>query len=174
MSPLIFFALGAGISGTILIMSGFELFFTIKRRKHMQALETQLATLKTGVTEQMNKLTLERDQMAVDQAAAEAEMEKQLKEEKKMLETKFEEKLEKAKAKGGVALAEARKEARELEKHAEDQAEAYLEKRKAEVEEELVDLVVDVSKRVLPKGISYQAQKELVMQALRDLPVNDK
>ena len=67
------------------------------------------------------------------------------------------------------ALEKAEEKAHKLEHDAKQQAEEYLEKRKKEVEAELMDLVIKVTKKVLPEGLTYEAHKELVVQALRDV-----
>ena len=58
-----------------------------------------------------------------------------------------------------------------MQAEAELKAEEYLASRKAEVEQELMNLVMSVTKKVLPEGLNYDAQKELVMHALQDAKI---
>jgi flagellar biosynthesis/type III secretory pathway protein FliH len=53
-------------------------------------------------------------------------------------------------------------------------AEEYLATRQKEVEADLMNLVMHVTKKVLPKGISYEAHKDLVVAALRDVKIEKK
>ncbi len=61
------------------------------------------------------------------------------------------------------------KRSKQIEDEAKQKAEKYLLDQKAEVEEKMVDLVMNVTKKVLSKSLSYEDHKELVEQALSEV-----
>lgn len=61
------------------------------------------------------------------------------------------------------------KRSKQIEEEAKQKAEKYLADQKAEVEERMVDLVMNVTKKVLSKTLTYDDQKELIEQALAEV-----
>ena len=61
------------------------------------------------------------------------------------------------------------KRSRQIEEESKQKAEKYLSDQKAEVEEKMVDLVMNVTKKVLSKTLTYDDQKELIEQALDEV-----
>ena len=169
MRELIAFFVIACIAGAILLVSVVELIFTVRRRKVQESLEQQLKELKAAYNESVNQLVLESDSKLTETEQQLEEASGQGEAIKEQLEKEHTAELEALKAKSKKALEKAEEKARQLEKEAKEQAGAYLEKRKKEVEEELMNLVITVVKKVLPAGLTYEAHKELVTQALRDI-----
>jgi hypothetical protein len=168
MKSILFFAVGASLSGTLFLVAILELLLTVRRRKVAEELEAHIKALKADYNTSLNRVVLE------DEAKME-EIEKQAPEgeassgpETEALAAEYEAKLAEVTAKSDKAVEAARAKAKKLEQEAKEQASAYLAERQKEVEEELMDLVLNVTKKVLPAGITYQAQADLVLQALRD------
>jgi flagellar biosynthesis/type III secretory pathway protein FliH len=168
MRELFIYAVGATISGTIFLVALVELFFIIRRRKVREELEHKLQELKTKYNESVNTLVAEEEgklEEADKQVeAAHAEVTTQ----KEELTKHYQEEIKKLEENSKEALEHARARAKKLEEEAKMKAEAYLETRKTEVEQELMNLVMNVTKKVLPESLSYDLQKELVMRALAD------
>jgi len=163
-----FFAI-ACLSGAILLVSIVELAFTVRRRKVQESLERQLKELRVAYNESVNKLVLEGDSKLTETEQQLEEVGTQAATIKEQLEQDHAAEINELKEKSRKALERAQEKARTLEKEAKEQAGAYLEKRKKEVEDELMNMVITVVKKVLPAGITYEAHKELVAEALRDI-----
>lgn len=61
------------------------------------------------------------------------------------------------------------KRSKQIETEAKQKADKYLSDQKKEIETKMVDLVMDVTKKVLSKSLDYDAQKELVEKALQEV-----
>lgn len=61
------------------------------------------------------------------------------------------------------------KRAKEIEKEAKEKADRYVAEQRAEIESKMVDLVMDVTKKVLSKSLNYSDHKELIEQALQEV-----
>jgi flagellar biosynthesis/type III secretory pathway protein FliH len=168
MREIFIFAIGATLAGTVFLVSLVELFFTIRRRKIREELERKLQDLKTAYNQSVNQMVseeegkLEEADKQVEAAHAEVE------EQKEELTKEFQTKIEKLEEESNHALEQAKAKAKKLEQEAKMKAEAYLETRKTEVEQELMSLVMNVTKKVLPDSLPYDIQKDLVLKALRD------
>jgi len=169
MRELFFFAVGASIVGTVFFVSLAELIYTIRRRKVHEDLEARLQEFKTTYTESMNKLVSEDESKieAAEKIAKEASS--TIEKEKEAITKEYQAEIEELQANSEKALASAKARAKKLEEEAKLKAEEYLNARKKEVEQELMDLVIAVTKKVLPAGISYETQKDLVLKALQDV-----
>lgn len=163
------FSVGAAIVGTIFFVSLIELFVTVRRRKANEQLRQKLNELKSNYTESVNKLVLEGDNKVEEAEKKIDELNQAITKDKTILEKEYKEKIEEITEKNRHSLDIAKRKAKKLQEEARQKADDYLRERKKEVEDELMNLVISVSKRVLPEGISYDAHKELVMQALRDV-----
>lgn len=173
MRELLFFAILACIAGIIFFVSLLELIFTTRRRKVNEELQAKLKELRATYNTSVNKMVLE-DEAKIEEAEKQAELAAQkVEEEKKALEADYQAQIADITADSRKALDTAKAKAKKLEQEAHQKAEAYLAERQKEVEEELMNLVISVTKKVLPEGISYDAHKELVMQALRDVRIEN-
>ncbi len=169
MRELFFFAVGASIVGTVFFVSLVELIYTIRRRKVHEDLEARLKEIKSSYTESITKIVTEdRAKLEVAEKTA-AEAGSTIQHEKEAITQEYEGRIEELQANSEKALAHAKAKAKKLQEQAELEAEEYLNARKKEVEQELMDLVIAVTKKVLPSGISYEAHKELVLKALNDV-----
>jgi hypothetical protein len=169
MRELAAFFVIACLSGAVLLVSIVELIFTVRRRKVHESLERQLKELKAAYNESINKLVLEGDSKLTETEQQLEEVNGQTTAVKEQLEQDHAAEIKDLKEKSRKALEKAQERARALENEAKEQAGAYLEKRKKEVEEELMNMVITVVKKVLPDGITYEGHKELVAQALNDI-----
>lgn len=168
MRGLIVFVVGAAVSGTFFCVSFIELLLTIRRRKAQAELDQHIKELKASYNEQLNRVVLE-DEAKLEELEEKATNEVSTDTERDILKTEYEAKLAEVTAKSNKAVDAAKAKAKKLEQEAKLQADEYLAERQQEVEEELMDLVLSVTKKVLPEGITYEGQKELVLQALRDV-----
>jgi|GEM_PF-5236757 len=168
MKEIFIFAIGATVAGTIFLVSLVELFFTIRRRKVKEGLEQKLQELKKAYNESVNSMVKEEEgklevaDKQVEEAHAEVEAQKE------EITNEYKEKIDALEKESDHALDLAKARAKKLEEEAKMKAEAYLETRKTEVEQELMSLVMNVTKKVLPESLTYDLQKELVMHALED------
>jgi F0F1-type ATP synthase membrane subunit b/b' len=169
MSQLLIFSAAAALLATVFLVSLLELIFTIKRRKVHEGLQRQIKDLKASYNESINQLVIQDDATITTAEQQVTTLTSSLTGEKETLEKTYKTQLEEVTASSKKALEAAKKRADKVRQEAEAEANDYLASRKQEVEEELMNLVIEVSKKVLPKGISYEAQKELVMEALRDV-----
>lgn len=169
MDKIYIFLIGAVVVGTIFLVSLLELLFTIRRRKVNARLRQKLQELKGNYTESINKMVLENDAKLEETEKKLEVVSENLSKEKGSLEEEYKRKISDITAKSKHSLELAQDKAKRLEMEAHQKADVYLEERKKEVEEELMNLVISVNKKVLPEGISYSAQKELVMKALHDV-----
>jgi flagellar biosynthesis/type III secretory pathway protein FliH len=169
MREVFIFAAGASVVGTIFLVSLIELFFTRKRRKIREELDLKVKEMKASYNESINKMVLEEEEKLEEADKQVETMTKQMTTEKTHAEEEFKEKIDEVKSHSDKAIAKAKARAKELEHEAHQKAEEYLESRKKEVEQELMNLVLSVTKKVLPAGLTYETHKELVMEALKDV-----
>jgi len=174
MREIAIFSLAAVVVGTIFLVSLLELLLSIRRRKVNQELQNQIKELKAQYNTSINELVLKDDAAITTTESQLQEATAALATEKEALEGEYKKKLADLTKSSKKSLDAAKERASHLKDEAEQQADDYLASRKQEVEEELMNLVIAVSKKVLPKGISYEAQKELVMEALRDVKAEGK
>lgn len=168
MRELIIFAAGASLAATIFFVAVIELIFTIKRRKINQKLQEHMKTLKVNYNQTVNKLVQEEEQKLQAADKTTEEVTARATEEKKKVEEAAKAEIEEVKEDAEKEVAQAKAHAKKLKEQAEMKAEEYLESRKEQVEQELMTLVMSVTKKVLPEGLTYEAQKEMVMTALKD------
>lgn len=169
MRELLFFAIGATVAGTAFVVSLLELLLTVRRRKAEEAVREQVANLKTSYNEAIQRVTQD-DLQKLQEVKGEVDgIKAKSQEDKGKLEEEYQQKLNEALSASQKELEAAKARAKKLESEAKLKAEEYLAQRQHEVEEDLMNLVVDVTKRVLPKGLSYDIQKELVLEALREI-----
>jgi flagellar biosynthesis/type III secretory pathway protein FliH len=168
MREILLFAAGASLAATIFLVAVLELIFTIKRRKLHEQLDAKVKEMKASYNQQVNQLVMEEEQKL--QAADEhvETVTTQAEEEKKQVETEFTQRMQKLEEETEKALAKAKEHAKKMEQEAKLKAEEYLESRKDEVEQELMNLVMSVTKKVLPQSLTYEIQKELVIAALKE------
>jgi flagellar biosynthesis/type III secretory pathway protein FliH len=172
-SLLIFVAIAA-LAGAVFGIAFIELIFTSRRRKADTELHWQIKDLKAAYTAEINRLVVEEtdeldemdDKLAsvstADTAAQEA------------LVTGYQEQLAKLDKESREALARAKAKARKLELEAKESADDYLTERKKEVEADLMDLVLHVTRQVLPATLTYDVQKQLVLEALREIELKER
>ena len=174
MRELLAFFIIACLSGAVLLVSIVELLFTVRRRRVQENLEAQLKELKVAYNESVNKLVLDGDAKITETEEQLEKVNDQSNATKEELEQAHAAELKALTEKSKKALEKAQERARTLEKEAKEQAEDYMAKRKQEVEEELMSLVISVVKKVLPEGITYEAHKELVAEALRGIKTDKR
>jgi flagellar biosynthesis/type III secretory pathway protein FliH len=169
MHETLFFIITAYVSGTVLLLSLIELGLNVRRQRAERELQESIRKMKAHYNKSINDLVLTGD-------AKLEEVEKQVKEagstiiqEKSAIEQSYQEKIEAITKESDKALESAKARAKRLEQGAKEQADDYAQKRQKEVEAELMDLVIAVTRKVLPEGLTYDIQKELVMHALRDV-----
>lgn len=168
MRDILIFAIGAVISATVFFLSLIELFFTMRRRKVNEQILEQFRNLKANYNQSVNQLVHEEEAKLQDADQTLEEIQSQTEDERKDLELAFKEKIARLEKRSEKALKRAEEHAKKMEEEARMKAEEYLETRKGEVEAELMNLVLTVTKKVLPEGLDYQVHKELVMRALQD------
>lgn len=169
MRDIFIFAAGASIVGTVFLVSLTELLFTIKRRRRHAELEDKIKELRNTYNESVNKLVIESDTKI---EATEKQAEEKTSEavgEKEQTSKEYEEKMAALQAKTEKEVEAAHARAKKMQQEAKLKAEEYLATRKKEVENDLMDLVLSVTKKVLPESLTYEVQKELVLDALRDV-----
>jgi len=169
MRELFFFAVGASIVGTIFFVSLVELIYTIRRRKVNEGLNERLKEIRASYTDNARKLYTEEETKLHSAEEKVTGASEEIAKEKQLVVEEYEEKIDKLEESSEKALATAKAKAKKLEEEAKLRAEEYLNARKKEVEQELMDLVIAVSKKVLPEGITYDGHKELVIKALDDI-----
>lgn len=170
---LIFAGLSALLGG-IFFVSLVELIFTVHRRKTIEKLNELIKEMRTHYNQSINRLVVVGDAKLDSADTQIKEVNGSLEAEKAELEKTFQSKIDDITAKSEKELESAKGRAKKLQQKAKEEAADYLKERKAEVEEELMNLVISVSKKVLPEGITYDAHKDLVMQALRDVKTEEK
>lgn len=169
MREILIYAAGASIAATVFLVALVELIFTRRRRKIDQEISEKMKALKASYNESVNKMVLEEESKLEEADERTEALNKQLEEERATLEKDFKTQLDDIQTHTQKEIAAAKAKAKKLHEEAQLKAEEYLESRKKEVEEELMNLVISVTKKVLPEGLAYDTQKELVMQALRDV-----
>jgi flagellar biosynthesis/type III secretory pathway protein FliH len=166
---ILFFIAFSYISGIVFVLAFIELILTVKRRKAAEQMEHSFKEIKARFNQTINKIVLD-DDSKIEIAEKETEdVQSHLSEEKASIEKSFQEKIDAMTAESQKALSAAKAKAAAMEQSAKKEASSYLQSRQKEVEEELMNLVISVTKKVLPEGISYEGHKELVTKALRDV-----
>lgn len=168
MRELILFAAGASIAATIFLVAAIELIFTVKRRKLHEQLDAKVKEMKASYNQSVNQLVMEEEQKLQEADQHVETVTSKAEEEKSLIESEFTERMKKLEAETEKALAKAKEHAKKMEQEAKLKAEEYLESRKDEVEQELMNLVMTVTRKVLPQSLSYEIQKELVITALKE------
>ena len=169
MRDIFYFAIGASVLGAVFFVSLIELIYSMRRRSVHEQLNAQIKDIKSSYTDSVNKLVLDEEaklQSVEEQVEAATS---QVEQEKEALKAEYQAKIDHIQAASEKAVDNAKAKAKKLEEEAKDKAKAYVDERKKEVEQELMDLVIQVTKKVLPEGISYDIQKDLVLKALADL-----
>ena len=168
MREIVIFASIASLAATIFLVALFELIFSVRRRKVMLAVELKVKEMKQSYTEQTNTLMQEQE-LKLQEAELKAETALQEAETvKSSSASELKERMSKLRATAAKEVDRAKEHAKAMEQEAERKADEYLESRKEEVEQELLSLVMSVTRKVIPTGISYDVHKELVMRALQD------
>jgi flagellar biosynthesis/type III secretory pathway protein FliH len=168
MRELTLFAAGASLAATIFLVAAIELIFTIKRRKLHEQLDAKVKEMKSSYNQSVNQLVMEEEQKLQEADQHVETVTSTAEEEKHQIESEFKARMEKLEAETEKTLAKAKEHAKKLEAEAKLKAEDYLESRKDEVEQELMNLVMSVTKKVLPQSLTYEIQKDLVLNALKE------
>ena len=169
MKELLFFGIGASVAGGIFVVALVELLFSRKRKKVEHEIKEQIDGLKESYSTTLGQVTTQ-DAEKLSAARKEVDaIKSSLGKEKEDLEAKYKAELDEALADSQKELESAKAKAKKLQEQAKLQADEYMASRTKEVEDELVGLVLDVTKRVLPGTLTYEIHKELVLQALRDV-----
>ncbi|CAN5129775.1 hypothetical protein BH11PAT4_BH11PAT4_1180 [soil metagenome] len=168
MRELILFAAGASIAATIFLVAALELVFTIRRRKLHEQLDAKVKEMKSNYNQSVNQLVMEEEQKLQEADQHVETVTTKAEEDKQSIESDFKARMEKLEEETQKALDKAKEHAKKLEAEAKLKAEEYLESRKDEVEQELMNLVMSVTKKVLPQSLTYDIQKQLVINALKD------
>jgi len=171
MRDTLIYLIGAYLSGTVFVVALIELVFTMRRRKANNELQKAIKEMKSHYNQSINKLVLQDDaEINEAEKAAQASTE-QLEAQKQALETEHQAKIDELTKESEKALDAAKAKAKKLQEEAKLKADEYMTNRQKEVEEELMDLVLSVTKKVLPEGLTYDIQKELVMHAFKDVQI---
>lgn len=174
MRGILVIALGAGIIGTIFFVSLIELLFTLRRRKVHAQLEERLKQVKVSYNEGVNKIVMESEAKVDSTEEQLKKASEQLQSTEAEAKAKFEAELEKVKTQSDKQIDAAKAKAKKFEAEAKEKAEAYYATRQKEVERDLMNLVISVTKKVLPQGLTYEVQKDLVLEALRNVKSEHK
>jgi flagellar biosynthesis/type III secretory pathway protein FliH len=174
MRDILIFAIGASIVGTVFFVSLFELIFTIKRRREHVELEAKIKELKATYNESVNKLVIDGESQLEETEKQVDTLEERLDTTAEEVAKKYESEIVKLKAESEKELASAKAKAKKLEQEAKLKADEYLVTRQKEVEHDLMDLVISVTKKVLPESLPYELQKQLVLEVLRDVKAQSK
>lgn len=169
MRTIFIFAVGASIIGIVFFVALIELLMTVRRRKAYAEMESKIKELRATYNESVNKLVVEGDTKIVESEKQVTEVLGQVEGTKQAIAGEYEAKLEKLRQDADKEVAHAKAHAKKLEAEAKLKAEEYLASRKDEVEHDLMDLVLSVTKKVLPESLEYSVQKQLVLEALRDV-----
>jgi flagellar biosynthesis/type III secretory pathway protein FliH len=162
------FAIGASIAGAIFLVSLVELILTVRRRKIKESLEKKLADLKAAYNMSVSQLTLEKSTESEKLSQIEQQLTEKFTAEKTELEKDLHSKVSEVEKKANQALNRAKEKAKALQAEAQLKAEEYLEKRRDEVEDDLQELVLSITKRVLPEGLTYEVHRDLIAAALKE------
>jgi flagellar biosynthesis/type III secretory pathway protein FliH len=164
-----FFIIIAYLSGAIFLVSLIELGLTVRRRSVNEQLKGAYKEIQKRYNQSINRLVLE-DDSRLESVEKEAEtLNAHLSEDKVAAEKEYKAQIDALMLESKKAVEAAQARAKRLEQSAKQEATQYLQDRQKEVEEELMNLVIAVAKKVLPEGISYETQKDVVMKALRDV-----
>jgi flagellar biosynthesis/type III secretory pathway protein FliH len=158
----------SSIAATIFTVALIELFFAVRRRKVHEAIQEHVRSMKKEYTESINRTVLDGEEQIIATETSKAELLQVKETEKAQLTQSFEIRMQELENQKEAELARAKAKAKKLEEEAQQKAEEYLADRKAEVERELVGLVMQVSKKVLHTDLTYELHRDAVMQALRD------
>lgn len=161
------FLVTAAFAGTVFGVSLLELIFTVRRRKQNEKLKEHWTNIRTTYNQTVNKLVLEEEAGIQEAEKLTQEATAQIEVTKQDVVAEYELKMKELDAKRTKQIEAAKARAKELEKEAKQKAEDYLASRKEEVEQDLMNLVISVTKKVIPESLSYEVQEELVLQALR-------
>ena len=162
-STLTTFLALAILFGTIFLVALIELLLNSRKIRLEGEIRSKIDTLKNSYSERISALAAEK--ISYLDALAKQPVEKI---DTYALEAEYEEKLAHITASDHKQLERAQDKAKKLEAQAKLQADQYLDERKKQVEAELVELVLHVTKKVLPEGLTYSIQKELVIKALQE------
>ena len=168
-TAILIFITIAVIAATVFAVSLLELFLTSRRLRIEAGLRRQISDLKSQYNLNLNRIVLEDDAKLseVDKQIAILSEHSQSEETPaaSLAETSAQTELEQSRKE----LERAKQRAKKSDEIAHQKADDYFKTRQAEVENELMDLVIDVTKRVLPEGLTYEVHKELVLQALQQV-----
>ncbi len=173
MRDIVIFALGASTVGTVFLVSLIELLFTVRRRKSHMALEAKIKELKNTYNESVNKLVIEDEGKLQETEKKVEALSGEATSAREEVTIQYEEKLKKLQEETEKELEHAKAHAKKLEHEAKQKAEEYLASRQSEVEHDLMDLVISVTKKIIPESLTYEVHKELVLEALRDVKSED-
>ena len=73
------------------------------------------------------------------------------------------------KAEGEKIILEAKAKANQIQKEAEQKADKYIADQKAEIETKMVDLVINVTKKVMKKTLAYEDHVDIIENALMEV-----
>lgn len=169
MREIVLFAFGASIAGTVFLVSLIELVLTVRRRKMNQEIEAKVKELRSYYNDSVNELVIKGDAEIIAATENVEDLNDKLQTQTSSIEQQYQEKIDALTAQSKKELEAAKAKAKKLQQEAKIQADDYLQSRQKEVEQDLMNLVISVTKKVLPSSLSYEVQKELVMDALRDV-----
>lgn len=168
-TTILIFITIAVVAATVFAVSLLELFLTSRRLRIEAGLRRQISDLKSEYNLSLNRIILEDD-------AKLSEVETQIAALSEQDQNKPNPEVAAAESSAQAELEQSRKElerakqrAKKSDEIARQKADDYFKTRQAEVENVLMDLVIDVTKKVLPDGLTYEVHKELVLQALQQV-----
>lgn len=171
MSGIVIFSFGSTIILTIFLVTLIEFILSHTRKEHTEETikvdedalkkehEKAISDLKKDYEEKLKAATTEEKK----------EDKKEDSSEKETLVKKYEEKIAELSTGNSKALEKAKEKIKTMEDAAKVEIEEYMKNREEEVEDQLMDLVLSVTKKVLPAGLPYEIQKDLVLKSLQEV-----
>lgn len=167
-ATLIFITI-AVISATVFAVSLLELLLTSRRLRIEAGLRHQISDLKTEYNLSLGRIVLEDDAKLNEADKQIAMLSEQDHSEQNQTTSAAETAAQTELEQSRKELEHAKQRAKKSDEIARQKADDYFKTRQAEVENELMDLVIEVTKKVLPEGLTYESHKELVLQALQQI-----
>ena len=168
-TTLFFFLSIATISATVFFVSFLELVLTYRRRRIDAELILKQREMRAQYNLSLNQIVLSSDAKLLALEKERNNISEQYQTEQSSLTANAELSTKRELDQSHKELERAKKRAKKMEGIAEQKADEYFKTRQTEVEAELMDLVLKVTKEVLPESLEYNAHKELVMQALQQV-----
>lgn len=169
MSEVLIFSLGTTVILTIFLVTLIEFVLSHGRKGESEKEETDHEKIEEEHKKELADLKkkYETKLKEAEKAATDAPLDVSKAEEDDMAK-KYEAQIAEMTSSNEKELEKAKEKIKKMEADAKIEVEEYMNARESEVEDQLMELVLSVTKRVLPDGLTYEIQKELVSSALQE------